>query len=92
MTQAFPLQWPAGWKRTMPIARKPAKFKEGSRQYSQNPGGGSWMNYKRLSIADATQRVLNELERHPDRPGGSHERMAEISRARDEGLQERNGQ
>lgn len=45
---AYPLQWPAGWKRTAGAYRKQASFTK----------------YKKaLSIADGVQRVLIELER-----------------------------
>jgi DnaJ-class molecular chaperone len=30
-------------------------------------------------------------ERHPDRPGGSHDLMADLNRAKAEGLKERGG-
>lgn len=29
-------------------------------------------------------------ERHPDRPGGSHDLMADLNRAREQGLKEKN--
>lgn len=63
MTQAYPLAWPAGWPRMNAASRKRAQFKKGERQYSQYSGGASYMGYKQLSIADATKRVLAELER-----------------------------
>jgi hypothetical protein len=45
---AYPLQWPVGWKRTQPGYRRSATFTKYKRQ---------------LSVADGTQRVLEELER-----------------------------
>ena len=62
MTQTFPLSWPDGWPRTPGHLRKRAHFKKGERQYSQY-GSTSYMGYKQLSIADATTRVLGELEK-----------------------------
>lgn len=61
MIPRFPLQWPAGWPRAK--QRQRAKFGKGERQYSNSPGGGSWINRKELSVADGTKRVLYELER-----------------------------
>lgn len=55
---AYPLQWPAGWKRTAPAARRHGKFarKVGvpsqSRKRSEN-----------LTVSQATTRVLQELQR-----------------------------
>ena len=48
---AYPLAWPAGWKRTASYARKPGPFRNDKR-----PG-------KELTVADAVDRVLLELER-----------------------------
>jgi hypothetical protein len=61
MTQAYPLQWPAGWPRMSAGGRKRAKFSKGERQYSNQPGGGSWVHKKELSIWDATKRIQGEL-------------------------------
>ena len=58
MTQAYPLAWPQGWPRAR--QRKRAKFGKGERQYYSN--GSSWMNKRELTISDATQRVLSELQ------------------------------
>lgn len=61
--KAYPLQWPAGWKRTETAKRRSGNFSKGERQYSSTPGGSSWVKYKDLTIADATGRVLDELAR-----------------------------
>jgi len=45
---AYPLSWPTGWKRTMPIRRTRARF---TRERHQ------------LSVNDATERLLVETER-----------------------------
>ncbi len=39
---------------------------------------------------DAAYRALAQ-RRHPDRPGGSHDLMADLNRARDAGLKARGG-
>lgn len=51
--KAYPLTWPDGWKRT--ASRSGAAF--GKKPVGQTSG------IKRLSVADAVQRVLYELER-----------------------------
>lgn len=60
-TEAFPLTWPQGWKRTAAHSRTRAKFSRNERQYSSVPGGGSWNHKKELTIADGTERVLTAL-------------------------------
>lgn len=45
---AYPLQWPVGWKRTQPGHRRGATFTKYKRQ---------------LAVLDGAQRVLQELER-----------------------------
>jgi hypothetical protein len=60
-TEAYPLAWPYGWKRTLSHMRSRAKFSRGERQYSSEPGGSSWMRKKDLTIADGTARVLHAL-------------------------------
>lgn len=56
--EAFPLNWPAGWKRTAGYSRKRAKFSTGKSGYdSQN----NWVGKNSLTIAQATERVLGEL-------------------------------
>lgn len=47
----FPLTWPAGWKRTPSYARKPGLFRNERRAGRE------------LTVADAVDRVLQELER-----------------------------
>lgn len=56
-TEAFPLAWPAGWKRT--TQRKSAKFSKGRGGVQDNVYHGS----ERLTISQGTQRVLSELQR-----------------------------
>ncbi len=57
--QAFPLQWPAGWRRTEPDQRERAKFGNQAKGYVD----GQWHGKTRLTIAQAIDRVLDELHR-----------------------------
>lgn len=61
MIEAYPLSWPTGWPRT--TSRASAKFSKGERQYSSQPGGGSWMRRRDLTVSDGVDRVLAELQR-----------------------------
>lgn len=64
---AYPLQWPAGWKRTHPDERTFGRFnKTVTRQSSYVRPDGTRHSYKGkddLSIADAVSRVRIELQR-----------------------------
>lgn len=62
---AYPLQWPAGWRRTPAHIRSRAKFNAKERRYRTHGDGStySWTESKDLSIADGTNRVLQSLER-----------------------------
>jgi hypothetical protein len=62
--QAFPLQWPPGWRRS--TTRTRAKFSKGVRKYSTSMSTGqstSHVQQQDLSIADGRERVLRELQR-----------------------------
>lgn len=61
-TEAYPLCWPQGWKRTPAGARTRARFSRGERQSSGVPGASSWVRRKELTIADGTERVLRVLD------------------------------
>lgn len=56
---AYPLTWPAGWKRTQPGLRTRASF--GRKGPGHTPGG--WVGKQHLTIEQAKQRVLDELRR-----------------------------
>ena len=56
--EAYPLTWPAGWKRTPDHERKRASFGK-----MKKTEGRSWSNRSQLTISQATQRLLDELER-----------------------------
>jgi len=54
---AYPLQWPTGWKRTASAAQKQARFRKAS------PGtSNGWRTQRDLTMFDALQRLLAELE------------------------------
>lgn len=55
---AYPLQWPTGWKRTPPPSRTRAKF--GRKTKTE---GRSYATHTELTIAQANQRVREELQR-----------------------------
>lgn len=55
---AFPLQWPQGWKRTHPHYRREAKFGRARQAH-----GGSYTAGRPLTMSEAVQRLLGELER-----------------------------
>ncbi|MGN6109522.1 MAG: J domain-containing protein [Kofleriaceae bacterium] len=62
---AYPLQWPAGWRRTPVAERVRARFARKERQFRDYGNGNtsSWTTNKQLSIADAVHRVRQALER-----------------------------
>jgi len=60
MTQAFPLQWPAGRPRKPAGVRKPGKFNKKVRKEFST--GGSYLALSALSIADALKRLQSELD------------------------------
>lgn len=62
---AYPLQWPAGWKRTDPAWRKAAKFAGSTTRYHQRGDGTSYSSKQArdLTIAEGRTRVLQELTR-----------------------------
>lgn len=61
--KAYPLQWPAGWKRTEASARKRAQFGKSVHVASSTPGGSGWNRKGEISVADAISRILDELRR-----------------------------
>lgn len=58
MITAYPLQWPAGWPRTAVVAQRYGKF--GTKKTAP---GQTWSRTVDITIAEATKRVLAELER-----------------------------
>lgn len=61
--QAYPLCWPAGWRRTQAGDHKDGRFSKGDRQYSSQPGGGSWLRKRDVTVTDGINRILAELGR-----------------------------
>lgn len=61
---AYPLSWPAGWKRTRAAARANGRFGKQTRQYAGS-GENSYSYVRRgeVSIADAVGRIRAELQR-----------------------------
>lgn len=68
--QAYPLQWPAGWRRTSAGDRAGAKFNKKVKQYREVPDPQAGITRREricdriagLTMQDATQRVLDELQ------------------------------
>jgi len=58
---AYPLSWPEGWKRTPEGTRRTADFGTVSTDYSS--GQARYAGKKRLTVSDAVQRLLSELQR-----------------------------
>jgi len=54
----YPLQWPAGWKRTASSSRQRAQF--GKSKQSQH---GNWRTKERLTVAEGIKRVLATLQK-----------------------------
>lgn len=61
MTEAYPLQWPAGWPRFKPEQRKRGAFKAVTTEYGQS--GGSWRRSRELTIYAGLRRITDELDR-----------------------------
>lgn len=65
-TEAYPLAWPMGWRRTSFHQRARARFsKERFVDRRRNEQGQQmgWHTYDRVTIAHATNRVVSSLER-----------------------------
>lgn len=61
--QAFPLSWPDGWKRTPRHLVAQSRFHKMTTNYSSQPGGSNWKQKKPLTIAEATDHIIREVER-----------------------------
>jgi hypothetical protein len=57
--QAYPLSWPEGWKRTPDQERKAGHFSKKQQGTTERP----WQTTKKLSIIEALDRVLYQVER-----------------------------
>lgn len=58
MANAYPLEWPSGWKRTAPHARKNGQFNKKTTQYS---GSSSYQRKQWLTVADGVSRIIGAL-------------------------------
>jgi hypothetical protein len=58
---AYPLSWPEGWKRTQ--IRTRAQFGTAKNEYDASTGRSMYRGKARLSVMDALQRILDELQR-----------------------------
>lgn len=60
--QAYPLQWPAGWKRTVESMRRPGHF--GTTKQQRNSSGQSLYRFREvITVAQAIARIREELAR-----------------------------
>lgn len=59
---AYPLEWPAGWKRTAAQFRTASKFGKAGKYegYGENK---RWVSQRDLTIAEATNRVRDQLQK-----------------------------
>ncbi|WP_313080549.1 hypothetical protein [Pulveribacter sp.] len=55
---AYPLAWPAGWKRTPAHEQAVGRF-----SVSKQSSYGHWKSRESLTVAEATSRLLDELQR-----------------------------
>ena len=53
---AYPLSWPSAWQRTPAANRKPSAFRSGAGPHRASPA-------KAITMVDARQRLIEELER-----------------------------
>jgi len=58
--KAYPLSWPAGWRRTKPDQRARGKFNKKTYQAYGTSAGGYYRSSE-VSIAEGSKRVLKEL-------------------------------
>ena len=59
--QAYPLQWPSGWKRISSRDRKNGRFSRGETRYSAE-GTSSWRRMNPVTVSDGVTRCLKSLE------------------------------
>lgn len=56
--QAYPLAWPAGWRRTPPGSHTSAKFRKGKGGWTE---GAGYKSAERVSLSEGLKRVYAEL-------------------------------
>jgi hypothetical protein len=61
----YPLQWPIGWKRTPAGSRAYGRFSKKKTNHRSYGDGSShsWQSTEDITIGEATQRLLTELDR-----------------------------
>jgi len=59
--EAYPLSWPAGWRRTPADARTRARFNRREQQYS-SASQITWTRKRELTVADSIARTQTALE------------------------------
>lgn len=59
--QAYPLQWPVGWRRTEAHRRTEAKFRSGNSGLVGPEGDRRWKSADRVSLSDGLRRVVQQL-------------------------------
>jgi hypothetical protein len=57
--QAYPLQWPAGWRRA--TVREDAKFRGQTGRWEGAEGASRWVAAERVTLGQGINRVLREL-------------------------------
>lgn len=70
MTEAFPLQWPAIRSRTPARDRLTARFSSKTRIYGGADGNTSYDRQRPITVADASKRLYEEVERMQRSIGG----------------------
>lgn len=58
VTQAYPLQWPVGWKRTTAWLRTEAKFRKGTGRWVE---GAGYKPAERVPLGEGIRRVRQQL-------------------------------
>lgn len=61
--QAYPLQWPIGWKRTPSHQRTAAAFRGTASRMVGPEGAQRWESAKRVTLSQGVDRVRSELRR-----------------------------
>jgi len=60
-TEAYPLTWPAGWRRTDPYRRTDAKFRKGQGGWRGEGAEARYQAAARVDLGEALNRVYREL-------------------------------
>ncbi len=60
-TEAYPLTWPSGWKRTPAHQRTTAKFRKGTGGWVGEDGARRYKSAERVTVGTGTDRVMQQL-------------------------------